>query len=420
MENTNVSNEQKFTKLEITPKPSVRVYHTPNAGRDYYTLSYYDEEGRRQRRLFPDQQSAEAEAEKLGKKLEKREMPGLMLNGRERLIYERALAAVRPTGLDLDILVMDAVAARTTLKGVPLTEAARFHVEHTASVISRTVAEVVEELVSDRTKNGRSPAYIRDLRTRLGNFAEAFKCPIASVGTKDIEAYLDSTGAQGHYRKNIRDAIGTLFNFARKRGYVPKDHDGVAAISKPNLIPREVRVFTPEEFEKLLTSVPARLVPVLAIGGFTAIRTAEIERLDWSRINLREGHIEILARTAKKKVRRLPPISPNLKQWLKPFQKEAGPVSPFARLGNQWNKFADRVGVQWSKNVLRDSGISYRVAYTGDINLVALESGNSVDIIKSNYLKCVTKAAAKKWFAIRPPKNWTPTLDQEPDPANGS
>ena len=55
-----------------------------------------------------------------------------MLNGRERLIYERALAAVRPTGLDLDILVMDAVAARTTLKGVPLTEAARFHVEHTA------------------------------------------------------------------------------------------------------------------------------------------------------------------------------------------------------------------------------------------------------------------------------------------------
>ncbi len=43
-----------------------------------------------------------------------------------------------------------------------------------------------------------------------------------------------------------------------------------------------------------------------------------------------------------------------------------------------------------------------------------------MDIIKSNYLKCVTKAAAKKWFAIRPPKNWTPTLDQEPDPANGS
>jgi hypothetical protein len=95
MENTNVSNEQKFTKLEITPKPSVRVYHTPNAGRDYYTLSYYDEEGRRQRRLFPDQQSAEAEAEKLAKKLEKRELPGLMLNGRERLIYERALEAVR-------------------------------------------------------------------------------------------------------------------------------------------------------------------------------------------------------------------------------------------------------------------------------------------------------------------------------------
>ncbi len=46
MENTNVSNEEKFTGLQITLKPSIRVYHTPNAGRDYYTLTYYDEEGR--------------------------------------------------------------------------------------------------------------------------------------------------------------------------------------------------------------------------------------------------------------------------------------------------------------------------------------------------------------------------------------
>ncbi|MCX8154836.1 MAG: hypothetical protein N3J91_00040 [Verrucomicrobiae bacterium] len=169
MENTNVSNEEKFTKLEITPKPSVRVYHTPNSGRDYYTVSYYDEEGRRQRPMFPDRQTAEAEAEKLAKKFEKRELPGLMVNGRERLIYERALEAARPTGLDLDILVMDAVTARTTLKGVSLAEAARSYVEHSANVISKLVAEVVEELVNDRIKNGRSAPYIRDLRNRLGN-----------------------------------------------------------------------------------------------------------------------------------------------------------------------------------------------------------------------------------------------------------
>ncbi len=90
-----------------------------------------------------------------------------MLNGQERLIYGRALETVGPTGFDLDILVMHAVAARQTLKGVSLTEAARFHVDHTASVISRTVAEVVEELVNDSTKNGRSPGYIWDLRIRL-------------------------------------------------------------------------------------------------------------------------------------------------------------------------------------------------------------------------------------------------------------
>jgi hypothetical protein len=144
-------------------------------------------------------------------------------------------------------------------------------------------------------------------------------------------------------------------------------------------------------------------VPALALGGFTALRTAEIERLDWSQINLREGHIEIKARMTKKKIRRIVPIPANLKRWLLPFHQPNGRVSPYKLLSNQWAKFANRAGVQWSRNILRDSGISYRVALTGNANLVALESGNSVGVILSNYLKCVPKSAAKKWYKINSP-----------------
>jgi hypothetical protein len=42
------------------------------------------------------------------------------------------------------------------------------------------------------------------------------------------------------------------------------------------------------------------------------------------------------------------------------------------------------------------------VALTGNANLVALESGNSVGVILSNYLKCVPKATASRWYKINP------------------
>src|SRR5690606_23223771 len=130
---------------------------------------------------FPDQATAEREAGKIARKLDQGIMPGLLLNGRERLIYERAQEMTNKLGLDLDVLVATAADARSLLGDVSLVDAARFYVEHRLKVCHRTVAEVVAELVSDRLKNGKSATYIRDLRSRLGRFADVFCCPISSV-----------------------------------------------------------------------------------------------------------------------------------------------------------------------------------------------------------------------------------------------
>jgi integrase len=153
------------------------------------------------------------------------------------------------------------------------------------------------------------------------------------------------------------------------------------------------------------------MVPAAAIGCFTAIRSAEIQRMEWSQVNLRDGHIEIVAKKAKKKVRRIVPIPANLKGWLLPLVHATGPVCPYSRLSNQWNKFAKRAGVRWTRNVHRDSGISYAVALKRNVAEVALISGNSPAVIMSNYLKAVTELEAKKWFAIEPPKGWNPAAD---------
>ena len=58
--------------------------------------------------------------------------------------------------------------------------------------------------------------------------------------------------------------------------------------------------------------------------------------------------------------------------------------------------------IKWKHNGLRHSFISYRVAEINDVQRVALEAGNSPQIIFSNYRALVGPADAKKWFSIIP------------------
>ena len=51
--------------------------------------------------------------------------------------------------------------------------------------------------------------------------------------------------------------------------------------------------------------------------------------------------------------------------------------------------------MKWKQNALRHSFISYRMAMVRDVNQVALEAGNSPDIIFRNYLELVTQTQAR-------------------------
>ena len=54
------------------------------------------------------------------------------------------------------------------------------------------------------------------------------------------------------------------------------------------------------------------------------------------------------------------------------------------------------------KNALRHSYISYRVAEIEDVAKVALEAGNSPQMIFQHYRELVQPKEAKAWFAIVP------------------
>lgn len=63
---------------------------------------------------------------------------------------------------------------------------------------------------------------------------------------------------------------------------------------------------------------------------------------------------------------------------------------------------AKAAGVEWKHNALRHSFISYRVADIKNVDRVALEAGNSPDIIFQHYRELVAEVTAKEWFGVTP------------------
>lgn len=57
-------------------------------------------------------------------------------------------------------------------------------------------------------------------------------------------------------------------------------------------------------------------------------------------------------------------------------------------------------GVEWDKNALRHSFISYRLALVKSTAQVALECGTSEQKIFENYRELVEEKEAEKWFQI--------------------
>ena len=86
--------------------------------------------------------------------------------------------------------------------------------------------------------------------------------------------------------------------------------------------------FPPRRTGKAVGQRPCRFAPVLAIAGLAGLRGEEIMRLDWADVWRVAGHIEITARQAKTRQRRLVEICPALAAWLESYRKTTGKVYP--------------------------------------------------------------------------------------------
>jgi integrase len=307
------------------------------------------------------------------------------------------------------------IAAKQELAGYgkTITDAARFLVHHLERVrrCKITVSQLADEILEAKRRDGMSRVYLRDLRSRFARFCGDFGDRlIAAIGAGEIDNWLRGLPLSPQSRVNYRAVIGVLFSHAMRRGFL--DSNPVTHTAKPKKPSNPPAIFKVDELRPLLEAAHRRapdVVPMLAIGAFAGLREAEIQRLNWSEIdltprpNLPDGHTEVKAAKAKSARRRIVPIQPNLAAWLRPYSGTQGHVVPVGA-----RRKLDRVRKQaglmkWPLNGLRHSFASYRLAATNNAATVAAELGHSTSqILYSTYRELVLPEEAERYWKMTP------------------
>lgn len=444
--------------IEIKRQGTVfaRIYRQERAkgdGEKFYVYQVADySSGVRVLRSYTDFDKAKTEANTIA---DNRSKTGgeasITLRGQDLTVYVTALDLLRPSGIPLNVAAARVAESVKILGYDRIIEAAQFlDKKHPARLPQKTVREIVDELIAtkqalkeSRLKSGgmkdpdklkaelKRDRYLCDLRYRLGSFADDFQRNLSAVAGSEMQDWLHGLKLGPQSYLNFRTVIGTLFKFAKRRGYLARDNDEAERIEKVDGNGGEITIYSPAELQRLIKAAPRSFLPCLVIGAFAGLRSSEIERLEWKDVDLKRKFIKVLgARKRGTPSRRVVPIADCLAVWLDDHARASGkvwtgthdefydaqqatamatkyphhtikPVSEKPPIIDSGAKLEGEV-LEWKHNALRHSFISYRLAEVQNVNQVALEAGNSATTIDAHYKELVTPEQAREWFGVRP------------------
>ena len=365
----------------------VEYHHSATAK---YVIEGARVNGKRRRYFFPTKEKAEQELLRLKVKQRREGENALKLPDSLRILALECEQELKPFG--------------KTLK-----DATSFYVRYLRDAErSISVSALIDEFLVNQERLNRSQAHLHDLRQRLGRFKETFgDTPLRTVQTNEIDAWLHGLKLSAVSVNNFRSRVAVLMSYGLKRGYV--DRNPVLAIDKIKVVDQPPEIFTPEQVQSLLDSAPADLLPVLALGAFAGLRTAELLRMDWESIDLVRGLIDVPAAKSKSAKRRLIPIAANLDQWLAPYAGCSGKIFPYSHRWYHLNVglLTKAVGLtEWPHNGLRHSFASYHLAKHQNAPQLALDMGHTTPrMIFDHYRELVRPQEAERYWSVKPSRN---------------
>ena len=385
----------------------IKIYTVVNRGRQVFQISFY-EAGKRERKTCGDMAQARREAKAiLGRlALTSREVDELSLADMES--YAVARKHIQPTGMPLHECAETFAKAHAVLAGTPLMDAVRFYRQyHPLGVEIPSMEKLKDAFVASRKKMEVNKQYVAQIKRRFKQLIEYFpQKRLADFRTTDLDDWLSSRPWEAITKNSTRKVLISFGHWAQNNGYLPTDRspefNGMLTYKERAT---KVAIYSPKELADLLALVQARrpaLLPWLACAAFTGVRKSELAKLRWEHINFERSFVEVASEKVRTKARRLVPLHDALRAWLLPCRQESGPIMVYSAPEFTLRHLVKQVGLVLKKNGFRHSYISYRIAQLNDTARVALEAGNSPDIIFQHYRELVSPEDAKAWFGSLP------------------
>ena len=366
--------------------------------------------GQRQLRQFASFRDAHLEAGLQAEKLAAGRVGAADLSADDAATFSRANEIL--AGAPLLSALTEWRRARDLTKGNVIPAAEAWSARNTAKTARKKVAEVVREFCAIKTKSGYKVA--EQHASEFKRIVEVFgETPITDVSARKLDEWL---GGWAHptTRNTYRRRINAVWNWAQGRGYLPSEATPEASkTQRARETAAVIGIINSETFRRMLQLVAAKSPDLLAtavLGGFAGLRRSELITQDWSDVDLSKKVLRVTGAKAGTPSRRLVPICDAAVAWLLLCAERKGKIggATLTPAPDRLRKLCrDQEGegkIDLPENAARHSYISHRVAVLGNVSEVALEAGNSPQIIHRHYRELVTKAEGAAWFAVEPGK----------------
>jgi integrase len=377
-------------KKKPSPKPKDPIRSVIVKGVEYWMVTLPKHGGGRDRRYFRTEGQAKTYLQEKRVELLNHGTASLAITDSQRVALLRAEDLLGPYGMSV-------------------VGAAEFYVKHHELIKnSRPVDDATSVFLDALKADGLSTRYQADCRNRLARFRKSFgQRIVADISSNEVGDWLRSLKDESDRplaaltRNTFWLRLSALFNFARERGWCSENP--LLESHKAKVRSSEIGILTPAEFARLLENASDETLPYWAIGGFTGLRAAELERLDWAEVHFDSDLIEVKAAKSKTASRRFVPIRPALKEWLAPYEDRKGKVAA-KMLRKRLERDRKLANIKhWPSNGLRHSFASYHAAEFRDAGMLAQELGHrDQKLIFAHYRELVRPTEAHKYWDLRP------------------
>lgn len=236
--------------------------------------------------------------------------------------------------------------------------------------------------------------------------------PLGDLSAQDCRRLIAAASTSASGRNKARARLGSLFNYARKRGWCP--NNPIHKIPPERLPEKELTALSLPQITRLTDTLScpafAACDAAVSLMLWAGIRPQEVTRLRWSDIDLPERTIHLKAAQTKTGGGRPVRIQEVLYRRLAAY-RQAFACSDSDRLippnwGRLWKRLRTAAGLEpWRPDTLRHTFASYHLKYFHDFARLQQEMGHrDAGMLQTRYLNLrgITAAAAARFWELPP------------------